>query len=298
MPMHNSKVLYDKGLIKNLKMLTQSQITDSQIRFVGRMDNIKMFYGALKSVQFHNDVLINWTDNGFKATVQDAKYLQGSVYVNKSCFTEYSLLEETTIRLNLVVLCDCLSIFANSGVDCSMKMIYKGEGSPVILILEQHGNDDLVTECSIKTKTYEEPLDFAIDDEQGCNTIILRGADFATLLNEIDKSAEELEIFMSPKAPYFRLTVLGVVQSESKTEVAKSSEMIITFSCDNECSNKYRMSHIRGMMKSVLLATKVALRTDSTGLLNLQLMIGPNSQICIDFFVTPLVDDFAGNDSS
>lgn len=295
--MHNSKILYDKGLIKNLKMLTQSQITESQIRFVGRMDNIKMFYNALKSVHFHNDVLVVWSDIGFKAIVQDAKYLQGSVYVNKSCFSEYCLLEDTKIRINLAVLCDCLSIFANSGVDCSMKMIYKGEGSPLILILEQHGSDDLVTECSIKTKTFEDPLDFNLDEEQGFNTIILRGTDFATLLNEINKSAEELEIFMSPKAPYFRLTVLGVVQSESKMEVAKTSEMIITFSCDNECSNKYRMGHIRGMMKSLLLATKVAMRTDARGLLNLQLMIGSSSQILIEFFVTPLVDDFVNNDT-
>lgn len=278
-------------------MLTQSQITESQISFVGRMDNIKMFYNALKSVHFHNDMLITWSDKGFKGIVQDAQYSQGSVYVNKSCFVEYCLLEETTIRINLGVLCDCLSIFANSGVDCNMKMIYKGEGSPLILILEQHGSDDLVTECSIKTKTYEDPLDFNINDEDGFNTIILRGADFAALLSEINKSAEELEIFMSPKEPYFRLTVLGVVQSESKMEVSKSSEMIITFSCDNECSNKYRMNHIRGMMKSLLLATKVAIRTDSTGLLNLQLMIGPSSQILIEFFVTPLVDDFVGNDS-
>lgn len=295
--MHNSKVLYDKGLIKNLKMLTQSQITESQIRFVGVMANFKMFYSALKSVQLNNDVLVTWSDNGFKATVQDAKYLQGSVYVSKSCFSEYSLLEETTIRLNLMVLCDCLSIFANGGDDCSMKMIYKGEGSPVNLILEQHGIDDLVTECAIKTKTYEEPVDFTINDDQSVNTIILRGSDFATLLSEINKSAEELEIFMSPKAPHFRLTVLGVVQSESKMEVAKTSEMIITFSCENECSNKYRMSHIRGMMKSLLLASKVAVRTDSNGLLNLQLMIGLNSQIIIEFFVVPLIDDFALNDS-
>lgn len=295
--MHNSKVLYDKGLIKNLKMLTQSQITESQIRFVGAMANIKMFFNALKSVQFNNDALITWSDKGFKATVQDAKYLQGSVYVNESCFSQHCLMEETTIRLSLVVLCDCLSIFANGGDDCSMKMIYKGEGSPVNLILEQHGSDDLVTECAIKTKNFEEPVDFAIDDERGVNTIILRGADFAALLNEINKSAEELEIFMSPKAPHFRLTVLGVVQNESTVEVAKSSEMIITFSCDNECSNRYRMSHIRGMMKSLLLATKVAIRTDSNGLLNLQLMIGPGSLICIEFFVLPLVDDFGLNDS-
>lgn len=295
--MHNSKVLYDKGLIKNLKMLTQSQITESQIRFVGRMDNIKMFYSALKSVHFHNDVLFDWSDIGLKAIVQDAKYLQGAVYVNKSCFVEYSLHEDTKIRINLAVLCDCLSIFANSGVDCSMKMIYKGDGSPLIIILEQHGSDDLVTECSIKTKTYEDPLDFTIDVDQGFNTIILRGTDFATLLNEINKSAEELEIFMSPKAPYFRLTVLGVVQSESKTEVAKTSEMIITFSCENECSTKYRMSHIRAMLKSMSLASKVAMRTDSQGLLNLQLMIGPSSQILVEFYITPLVEDFVLNDA-
>lgn len=290
--MLHAKVMHEKGLIKNKKMITQSQF--SQVQFMGRLDNTKLFYNSLKAINFSQDVNIILSENGFKAIAEDAKHVQAIVYVTKECFSEYKLMnnEEISFRVNLGVVCDCLSIF--TGVDCSMKMIFKGNGAPLVFVLEQHGDDDLVTECSVKTKNGEEPLHFSLDDEDsGYNTIILRGVDFAHLLGDINKSTEELEIYMSPDAPHFRLTSLGVMQSESNIEVARTSDIIIKFSCKSMCSAKYKMSHIRIPMRAITLAPKVALRTDSSGLLGLQLMVlsDDNSQIYIEYFITPLCED-------
>lgn len=228
--MIHTKSLYDKGLVQDRSMLTQSQF--SQVQFVAKLDNIKLFYSSLKAIHFNDDVTIVLSENGLKAIVEEARYVQATVYVTRDCFSEFRLQgnQELSISVNLSVVCDCLSIF--TGVDCSMKMIYKGDEAPLVFVLEQHGDDDLVTECSIRTKNSDEPLDFSLDvDDDSYNTIIVRGADFANLLGEVNRSAEELELFMSPTAPFFRLTTLGVVQSESTVEVAKSSDMMLMFAC-------------------------------------------------------------------
>lgn len=273
-------------------MVTQSQLT--QVKFLAKLDNIKTFYTALKAVQFNENANIIITEDGLKAVVEESKYVQASFYVTRSCFSEYRLLgpEDISIRLNLSVFTDCLSIFANP--ECSMKILYKGTGAPLVLILEQHDGDDLITEVSIKTKNSEEHMEFEIDeeDESYCS-LIVRGADFFNLFSDINKAVESLEIFISPTSPYFRLTSLGALEEESTMEIARSSDMFITYFCNVESKAQYKMSHIRLAMKALTVATKVALRTDQTGLLGLQIMVFSegDSQIYIEFFVTPLIDD-------
>lgn len=289
--MHNSKILYHKGLLRNWKMLTQSQY--SQIKFVAKLENIKGFFGSLKAINFDETGTFQISDSGVRVIVENSKFVQASVYVTKECFSEYHVPPDETIQfyVNLNVVTECLGIF--SGVECSMKMIYKGAGCPLVLVLEHHGEDDVVTECSIKTKNHDEPLDYSLDEDgPSYNAIIIRGPDLANIFNEIDRTAEELEFLLSPKEPFFRITTIGVIQSETQVEVAKTSDMITTFRCKETTSMRYKMSHIKLAFKALLLSSKVAIRTDSSGLLGLQLIIQSDdeAQIYIEFFITPLVN--------
>lgn len=290
--MQHSKVLYEKGLVRSKSMVTQSQF--SQCKFLAKLDNIKTFYAALKAINFNEDASIVISEDGLKAIVEESKYVQASLYVTRACFSEYRLLgnDDVTIRINLSVVTDCLSIFA--GPECSMKIIYKGDTAPLILVLEQHDGDDLITEVSIKTKNGEEHMEYNIDEDDECyNSLIVRGPDFFNLYNEVNKAVEQLEIKISPKAPYFSIASLGMLQDESKVEIAKSSDMFITYHCERESKARYKMSHMRLAMKALALATKVALRTDTTGLLGLQIMAlsDGDSQIYCEFFITPLIED-------
>lgn len=290
--MQHSKILYSKGLIKQKNMVTQSQL--NQVQFLAQLDNIKTFYNSLKAINFNDDANIIISENGLKAIVEESKYVQASIYVTRACFSEFRLIndEEISIRINLSVVTDCLSVFASP--ECSMKIIYKGHGAPLVLVLEQHDGDDLITEMSIKTKSGEEHMEFAIDEEDAnFNSVVVRGSDFSNLLGEINKSVDVLEVLLSPRSPYFRLTTLGLVQSESNVEIAKTSDMFISFECRVATTTKYKMSHIRLTMKALSLASKVAMRNDSTGLLSFQMMVmaDGDAQIYIEYFVTPLVDD-------
>lgn len=290
--MQHSKILYSKGLIKQKNMVTQSQL--NQVQFLAQLDNIKTFYSSLKAINFNEDANIIISDNGLKAIVEESKYVQASIYVTRECFSEFRLIndEEISIRINLSVVTDCLSVFASP--ECSMKIIYKGHGAPLVLVLEQHDGDDLITEVSIKTKTGEPQMDFVIDeDDVNYNSVVVRGSDFSNLLGEINKSVDVLELLLSPRSPYFRLTTLGVIQSESNVEIARTSDMFISFECRVASTTKYKMSHIRLTMKALSLANKVAMRSDGTGLLSFQIMVVAegDAQIYIEYFITPLVDE-------
>lgn len=290
--MQYSKILLERGIVRHKSMVTQSQLT--HIKFVAKLDNIKTFYTALKAINFNENANLSISDDGLKAVVEDSKFVQASLYITRSCFSEFRLQnnEEISIRLSLSVITDCLSIFANP--DCCMKIMYKGQGAPLVLILEQHDTDDLITEVSVKTKNDTEQLEFTIDEENdNYNSLIIRGPNFFNLFNEISKSADEIEILISPKSPNFQITALGETQAESKMEIAKSSDMFITYYCRKETKARYKTSHIRMMMKALGLATKVALRTDETGLLGLQIMVlsEGDSQIYIEYFITPLIED-------
>lgn len=273
-------------------MVTQSQFT--QVRFLAKLDNVKLFYSSLKAINFSDDANILVSDEGLRVTVEMAKYVQANAYISKACFSEFRLSgdEELDIRVSLSVLTDCLSVFAGS--DCSMKLLYKGPGAPLVLILEHHGEDDLITEVSVKTKNGQPNLEFEIDDEgDSFNQIMFRGMDFSNLLSDMDKAADELEIYMSPQSPYFRVTSLGVVQAETNVEVAKTSDMVTSFSCQKMSTARYKMSHIRLAMKGLAISNKVAVKTDKSGLLEIQteVMKESDADIYLVLYVTPLIDD-------
>lgn len=290
--MQIAKEFHRKGFIKEKKMVTQSQIPN--ILFSAKLDNIKIFYTTLKAVNFNNDANIIISPDGLKIIVEEAKYVQALLYITKHCFSEYTFSsdDEVDIRLNITVVTDCLSIFA--GADCSMKLYYKGRGAPLVLVLEQHSDDDLITEVSVKTKNSEENLDFALDEEDESYTkLIMRGADFSNLLNEINKASDVLEIYMSPRPPHFRLTSLGEIQTQSNVEVAKTSDMFVSYLCQKQNVARYKMSHIRLAMKALGIAGQVALQTDKSGLLQLQIraLAEGEAHIFLEHYITPLVDD-------
>lgn len=287
--MQNSKLLFEKGILRNWKMLTQSQY--SNFKFVGILDQIKNFTSGVKSLCFGETGSFMISEDGFKCTVEQGKCVQASLFIMTQCFSEFHVDGVVKFSINMNILAECLSIF--SGIDCSMKMLYKGPEAPLILVLQPNEEDNLSTECSIKTTHYEEPMDISIDDDStNLNKILLRGPDLASIFQEFDKSADELEITISPRSPHFKIDTLGIMQSESSVEVAKTSDMILLFNSRETTNARYKASLIRMTQKALGVAAKVALKTDLSGLLEMQFMMLDSTQaeVYVIFFITPLTD--------
>lgn len=119
-------------------------------------------------------------------------------------------MEILTFGVNLTTLTEYLNSFIDNN-SSSLKMIYYGDGSPLVLILNQNDTPldeedmneddgpigDIITEYLLKTKNTDELVDFNIADQVKCNNFIMNGADFFEILNDIDRSIDELEIMVS-----------------------------------------------------------------------------------------------------
>ncbi|XP_021705985.1 cell cycle checkpoint protein RAD1-like [Aedes aegypti] len=308
--MLNTKPLLERGVLLNRKMLTQSQF--SQIQFSAVLNNYTMFYNVAKAISFVDHATVQLSADGVKVVVEDCKSVQATAYITKACFSDYQLgqrkrkstaMEDdredaddneplTSFGLNLKVFTDCLSMFMDGDYDSSMKMLHKGEGAPLVVILERRCEDDLITECSVRTMEAQDILDFDFEEEHVCSKVSIKGQEFFALLSEMDRNSSEVELFLSPDAPHFKFSTFDELGSESSFEITNSSDMLISFHSTETTTNRYQFAHFKLVMKTLAFASKIALRTNKEGLLGLQVMIenSENSNIFVEYFVMPLCD--------
>uniref|UniRef100_A0A182PMW8 Checkpoint protein n=1 Tax=Anopheles epiroticus TaxID=199890 RepID=A0A182PMW8_9DIPT len=298
------------GIILNPKMVTQSQF--SQIQFQAVLNNFAMLYNVMKAVNFVDNAIVQLSNDGIKVIVEDAKSIQASSYITRACFSEFKLaiaksastedspnnptatLPFISFGLNLKVFTDCLSMFTSGDYDSSLKLIQKGTGAPLIVILEQHGEDSLITECSVRTMDPFDCMELDFEDEQQIvSKLNVKGTEFFQLLSEMDRNCDEIEVVISQDAPHLMFHSFGELHSETSVEITNTSDMLITFNCTDASRNRYKFHHFRLAMRTLALASKVALRTNSEGLLGLQVMIENNdsSHIFVEYFILPLMSE-------
>ena len=88
----------------------------------------------------------------------------------------------------------------------------------------------MITNCTIKTLTAEEVLDFNFDHSNVLNKVILKSDSLKEVMSDLDMSSDLVEILLSPDSPYFRFTTIGDA-GESQAEIPKDCEIIESFQC-------------------------------------------------------------------
>ncbi|KAM6230552.1 cell cycle checkpoint protein RAD1 [Porphyrio hochstetteri] len=253
------------------------------------LDNARHLSSLLRAVRFRDHATCFATANGIRVTVEDAKCVQANAFIQAEIFQEFTLLEESvTLRINLSVLLDCLTIFGTSsspGVSTALRMCYRGYGYPLMLFLEEGG---VVTVCKINTQEPDELLDFDFCSTNVINKIILQSEGLREAFAELDMTSEVLQITMSPDKPYFRLSTFGNAGS-THVDYPRDSDLIEAFHCNQTQTNRYKISLLKPSTKALALSCKVSIRTDVQGFLSLQYMIrNEDGQICfVEYYCCP-----------
>lgn len=297
--MQNGKVLFAKGILHNKKMLTQSQLVETQ--FKGTVSSVKSLIDALKAINIGTAVnaLVDISSTGMQLTVEDSNCFQAVLYITDAAFASFEQNGLARFNINLGVLCECLGIFHSP--ENSIRMIYKGSGAPLALIMEDAANNNCVIECSIRTQNETEPMEF--DDDARVNQIVLRSGQFLEILNEVDRTCEEIQLTLSPNAPFFRVRTMGIIQSATEFQVDRTSESIISFNCKQRTCFSYKMNQIKLLARGLPLSSKISLSTDKNGLLTCQVILimadsdggvggvasRDDSKMYIEYFILPLV---------
>lgn len=295
--MHNSKSYYNKGIIKNWSsgMLTQTQL--SQIRFYAKIDQVKSVYNILRALSFSETAVFQIGEHGIKVIVEEARSVQARAYFKKSdySFSEYRYKTQknesvTSFSINLRVIVENLNMFTED--ESQLKMLYKGEGAPLVLIIECE-EEDLTTECSIKTREVQPLLDIEINEESCLFLITFRGYDFFNFLNDLFKAvpgAEDFELAVSTQG--VTTIIRGHVDAVAEFNLDKSSDIVVFFRCSNQYSVKYKASHLKLLLKTLQIANTTTLSVNKEGMLGVRVMIEDENQFqsFVEYYVIPIDD--------
>ncbi|XP_050353084.1 cell cycle checkpoint protein RAD1 [Nymphalis io] len=265
----------------------------SQYYFTASMDTGKSLYSLLKAIQFQECAVFSAMTEGLKLTVEEGKCVQASAYIPADNFTEYHVRTDVDVmfKISIAVLTECLNIFGASE-ESTLKMYYRSEGSPLLLVLQPQSVHNVMTDCEISTQTADSVLELKDEDSSEVAKLVLKATAFLSLLADLERSCDVIELNLSPDHPNVSIITYGM-QDRSCIDVPKSADMVESFSCDHPVTLKYQLPHIRLIMKALAISSKVVLRCSSNGILLLQLKLEKEDQrqMFSEFYILPLLDD-------
>lgn len=254
-----------------------------------------------------DEVLCIISDEGLKFVVEDSKCFQSIAYIQKTSFSHFKIKpskEPYSFGLSLSAFTEYLNSFVDND-SSSMKLIYFGPGSLFVLNLIQSedyddeeddpdndtGENQIFTEYLLRIKNCEDMIDFEEAEENLANSTIFDGPDFYEILNDIDKTIDELEIEIDSNHN-IKMKSCGILQYETNIDIPRACDIIVSGTLKQATKFRYKFVHIKLMLRTLVLASKISLKTFLDGLLKLQLVVNADDeeQIFVEYFLVPSIE--------
>ncbi|KAM7222159.1 Rad1/Rec1/Rad17 [Rhypophila decipiens] len=157
------------------------------------------------------------------------------------------------------------------GMTGTCSISYEQEGGPFSVVLEEAG---VKTTCDLTTYVDEAPEDIPWDVGELSFKIITQARWLLDALAEIAPTTpDKLTIVVSRREPYVRLTSAGGSLGSSTVDFAKGKDLFETFSVRERWIQTFKFDTIKAATEAMRIASKVSLRGDRQGVLNMQLMV-------------------------
>lgn len=275
----------------------ENENVETRYALKGKVDNVKNLTQLIKCINFKEVAVFFASKNGIKIVVEDSKCVQASAFIGTDIFTEFTINEElVSFRLDINVLLECLSMFDQGSNQASLNLYYRDHGFPLRLVLVE---EDVVTDCSIKTLEALEILHFDPPGERVYNKMIADGGGLKEFLSDLDSGSEYLDIQMSNSQPNF------IVRTEStagrcEASVSQDAEWIEEFVSHGQSLSRFKLTQFKPAIKTIQAAKKVSFQLSSEGLLCMQFVIMTESkQLCyIEYYCTPVIIDDEDDDET
>lgn len=275
-------------------MYVQERESDDDCLLIAKIDNVKNINSIVKALNFSQEAVCFCSNDGLKITVEIAKCLQASAFIQLDIFQEFSFNSDDQLifKVNFHTLVECLNMFEASGMSATVDLRVQGPGQPLLLMLEEDG---VILDSSIRTQDPGEIADFSFEDDSVINKVIIRSEFLKEILDEIDSSSEFIGVELSHSYPYFRFFMSSRL-GESEFQVDKNSDMVECFDCTVRTAFRYRFDHLKNTIKAIGVSQKVSMRMDEKGLLCFQCMMKmDDGQICfVEFFCIQATNEDGG----
>lgn len=246
--------------------------------------------------------------------MEESKSFQTTAYVKKDFFSRFIFrppynIELLSFGVKMTTFTEFLNAFLDNDLS-SMKMIYYGEGNPLAFIFtqvdslnndedepiddddEEEAAGEITTEYILRTKQSLDLIDFNISNPLLGSSLIVLGADLFAVLNYFDRSVDELEISITNKELQFKS--IGILQYETNVKMEKHSDSFVTYNFQEITKYRYKSMFFKVMMKSFILASKIAIETHLDGMLKIQLMVKSGEEdvpIFVEYFLVPTLGE-------
>ncbi|KAF2078185.1 hypothetical protein CYY_000475 [Polysphondylium violaceum] len=254
-------------------------------------------------------VTVKISEIGMSFIVEEGKHFQGQVFFKRSIFQEYHCQANSSayvdhqsvvpqmpsfqFKINLAMILDCLNIFGHTpNKYTSLQFVYRGYGSPFILLLEEDG---VITNCSIKTMDAEDTLSF---DYAGtvANRVLIDSDNLLEAFGELDYSSSILKILLTPDIPFLKLSTNGQMGAFTM-DFCKSrepGEIFESFQLNEPIRHSFQLSLIKPCIKALTIAKKTRMLLTRNGLLSFQHVVPIGTHVhTIEFYIlaSDLPDD-------
>lgn len=252
---------------------------------------IKVFIGIIKSLSSASNTdatEMQLAETGIKYVIEESKSFQMTAYIKRVFFEDFILKmpdktkEYFNFGVDLRSFTELLSGILDDDLS-SMKMVYYKDnncmsfsckqtdsGEPLAKV-EDEDSIEVTTEYFVKTMESNEPINFDVGTLELVNSIIISANEFYGILNDFDRSIDEVEIKVTDRR--MTLKSIGILQYGAVVKLDPDSEIFYKFECITPSKYAYKFSYFKSMLKSLLMSSKVSLITHANGILRMQLMI-------------------------
>ncbi|KAG9258146.1 DNA repair exonuclease rad1 [Emericellopsis atlantica] len=311
---------------------------ETQPIFKAVATSTRPLYQLLKCINFTPRVHVQITQQGIRFAADHARVMQGVSFLDSALFQTYSVNlpvseegeanEPVNFQIPLASLLEVLQIFGavdvaaraqkadadpyrsnlrnyrpdafsnqTLGLAGTCTLLYAEEGDSFKVTIEEAG---VKTTAALTTYVPEIPEEIPFDRNDMAFKIIMPSRSLLDSFAEISPTAPtKLVITTSKSAPFLTLAGLGDLGS-SAVDFARGREIMETFSIQERWSQSFKFDFIKNSTEAMRIASKVSLRGDRQGVLNLQLMVVTegDKQCFLDFRFVPFVqyeDDEEGD---
>lgn len=183
------------------------------------------------------------------------------------------------------------------GIAGTCCLLYPEANDPFSITIEEGG---VKTTASLTTYRPDMPDSIPFDRDQIVFRIILPSRHLLDALSEVATMAPgKLAITVLTKAPWLVLSGRSGDLGTSNYDFRRGRDLIETFHVEEEWTQTYKFDLIKAAIEALRISSKVSIRGDAQGVLNMQFMVGieGDDNSFIDFTFVPFAS-YDADDSS
>lgn len=257
---------------------------------------------------------------GIKYFAEESKSFQANACLKKEFFSKYHLRldkdeEFASFGVSLSSFTDLLTALLDNDLGSMNITFYQKENRIVFAVKQTDSGDapafklkpknditdeeekdgpagEMVTEYYIKTMHSIDPIDFSVQDPHLMNSLILDSTDLLGILNDFDKSLDEIEFKITKTR--MSLKSVGCVQMYSVAKIKSDSETFSKYEIEENSRFIYKFKYFKAMVRGLALSSQTSIETHVNGTMKVQLMMKTEDEeasAIIEYNLVPSLPD-------